>query len=49
MEAKKEKPITVDEIRALTQKRLPAYVWRYYADGADDQLTTLRNQEVYRT
>ncbi|QPC65829.1 hypothetical protein HYE67_008060 [Fusarium culmorum] len=49
MEAKNEKPITVDEIKALAQKILPAYVWRYYADGADDQVTTLRNQEVYRT
>ncbi|KAI1053175.1 hypothetical protein LB506_012311 [Fusarium annulatum] len=48
MEAKNEKPITVDEIKALAQKRLPAYVWRYYCDGADDQLTTLRNQEVYK-
>ncbi|KAF5228686.1 hypothetical protein FAUST_10916 [Fusarium austroamericanum] len=45
MEAKNEKPITVDEIKALAQKILPAYVWRYYADGADDQVTTLRNQE----
>ncbi|KAF5651858.1 FMn-dependent dehydrogenase [Fusarium sp. NRRL 25303] len=49
MEAKNDKSITVDEIKILAQKRLPAYVWRYYADGADDQLTTLRNQEVYRT
>ncbi|KAI3577540.1 FMN-dependent dehydrogenase [Fusarium oxysporum f. sp. albedinis] len=49
MEAKNGKHITVDEIKALAQKRLPAYIWRYYADGADDQLTTLQNGEVYKT
>jgi (S)-2-hydroxy-acid oxidase len=48
MDASNGKPITVEEIRALAQKRLPAYVWRYYVDGADDQLTTLRNEEVYK-
>ncbi|PNP60725.1 hypothetical protein FNYG_14551 [Fusarium nygamai] len=49
MNASNGKPITVEEIRALAQKRLPAYVWRYYVDGADDQLTTLRNEEVYKS
>ncbi|KAH7208656.1 hypothetical protein DER44DRAFT_838911 [Fusarium oxysporum] len=49
MEAKNGKHITVDEIKALAQKRLPAYIWRYYADGADDQLTALQNGEVYKT
>ncbi|KAJ9425835.1 Hydroxyacid oxidase [Fusarium oxysporum] len=49
MEAKNGKHITVGEIKALAQKRLPAYIWRYYTDGADDQLTTLQNGEVYKT
>ncbi|KAF9766001.1 hypothetical protein IL306_001622 [Fusarium sp. DS 682] len=49
MDAEDAKPITIDEIKALAKQRLPAYVWRYYADGADTQLTTSHNEEVYKT
>lgn len=40
-------PITVAEVKAIAEQKLPKPVWNYYVDGADDQVTARRNYEVY--
>jgi (S)-2-hydroxy-acid oxidase len=40
-------PVTVEQVRQIAKQKLPEPVWRYYEDGADDQITTRRNREVY--
>lgn len=43
----KAEPVTVAEIKDIAETRLPKPVWRYYVDGADDQVTTRRNAAVF--
>ncbi|KAG9254173.1 FMN-dependent dehydrogenase [Emericellopsis atlantica] len=41
------RPITVKEIKAIAERRLRKPVWRYYVDGADEQLTAGWNESIY--
>jgi hypothetical protein len=41
-------PVTIAEIRAIAQSRLPGPVWDYYATGADDEETLQRNSAVFQ-
>ncbi|KAB8237505.1 alpha-hydroxy acid oxidase [Aspergillus alliaceus] len=42
-----EDPITIAEVEALAQKRLPRAVYDYYACGADDQHALRRNVDKF--
>jgi L-lactate dehydrogenase (cytochrome) len=39
--------VTVDDLRASAQRRLPRAVFDYVEGGADDELTIARNREAY--
>jgi hypothetical protein len=40
-------PVTLLDIEKIAAARLPKAVWRFYADGADEQITASRNRAVY--
>ena len=40
-------PITIAEITAIAQRRLPTNVWDYYASGADEQRALKRNEDAF--
>ena len=39
--------VTISDTERIASARLPSRVWRYHADGADEQKTTHRNKAVY--
>jgi uracil DNA glycosylase len=41
-------PITIDDVKAIAQKRLTPSAWNYYTAGADEEQTTLRNERVFK-
>ncbi|OJD27517.1 hypothetical protein ACJ73_01079 [Blastomyces percursus] len=43
----KEDPITIAELAALAQKKLPKQVWDYYASGADEESALRRNRSAF--
>ncbi|KAK7418115.1 hypothetical protein QQX98_004090 [Neonectria punicea] len=40
------RPITVAEVKDIAEKNLEEQVWRYYVDGAQEQITAQRNQSI---
>ncbi|KAF4456297.1 FMN-dependent dehydrogenase [Fusarium austroafricanum] len=41
-------PITIAEVKAIAERKLSKAAWKYYEDGADDQVTSKRNYDVYK-
>jgi len=39
---------TIAELRALAQRRLPAFAWEYLESGVEDEHTLQRNRDVFR-
>ncbi|KAL2206808.1 FMN-dependent alpha-hydroxy acid dehydrogenase [Sarocladium strictum] len=48
MDNKTTRPINVAEVKKIAEQVLQKPVWRYYVDGADEQLTTAQNERVYK-
>lgn len=40
-------PITIADVKEIAKRKLRYPVWRYYVDGADAQISVLRNERVF--
>ncbi|KAH6893013.1 FMN-dependent dehydrogenase [Thelonectria olida] len=47
-EVNNQDPVTIADIKAIAQSRLPGPVWDYYVTGADNEETLQRNGAVFR-